>query len=188
MKRFELIVGIAIYLTTNAFSQVDYYKIKSQRLTPIIIDTLNESVIVIQKRFATVYFKQSDIKEYLKSYNVIGERIDMNHKNIDKLLSENKPYIRMTDWWYSYTEEERNKLSRNPNYSIEYEKFLDEMYYVGADLIHYGKFMIIDNHTKKIIIKGLKIKKQDGYYGTEYAQFLLPSRKSFWYIVTVMGE
>ena len=188
MKRFELLIGLVLLITTNAFPQVDYDKIKNQRLTPIIIDTLNESVIVIQKRFATLYFKQSDIKEYLKSYNILGVRIDMNHKNIDKLLSENKPYIRMIDYWYSYTEEERNKLSRNLNYSNEYEKFLSEMYYVGADLIHYGKFMIIDNKTRKIILKGLKIGKQDGYYGTEYAQFLLPSGKSFWYIVTVLGE
>jgi hypothetical protein len=188
MRKIALIISLLIIGSVIAHSQIDYYKIRSKRLNPIIIDTIIDPVIVIQKRYSTVYFKQSDIKDYIKSYNVLGVRIDMNHSSVEKLLFENKKYVRMIDWWHSYTEDERNRLSKYPTYTNQYEKFLEELYFPGADLIHDGKFMLIDNESKKIVTKGLKIKRRYGLYGTQYVEFIQKPKKSFWYIVTVNGE
>jgi hypothetical protein len=184
MRLIYLIPGLLLFIPTIANSQIDYDRIKQKKLLPILIDTINDPVIVIKKRYSTVYFKQADIIEYLRPFNVSGVRIDIHHESVKKLLSANVKYIRMIDWWHSYTEIERNQLSKLETFSNEDHKFLEEFYYTGADLIHDGKFMIIDNQSKKVIIKGLKIKKIHGLYGTEYIEFFHPHKKSFWYIVT----
>ena len=181
------LLAISIF-SSKSFSQIDYDKINHKRLYPITIDTLNQPVIVIQKQFATLYFKQSDILKYIKPYNKFGVRIDQNHDNIKELLLQNSQYVRIIDWWSDYTESERNINARKTEYSSQYEQFVTEFHYIGADLIHDGKFMLVDNQSGEIRTKGLVIKKQKGLYGTEYVLFMLSPERSFWNVLTRIGE
>ena len=187
MKYIFIFLGV-YFFSPAIHAQIDYHKIKKQKLFPIQIDTLSEQVLVIQKKFAIIYFRQSDIKQYLEAEDTLGVRINRNHSNLDSLLSLDFTKIKLTDWWFDYTDEERERLFGNKNYSNQDKIYLSELRRFGADLIHDGKFMLLDRTTKKIIIKKMRIKRIKGLFGTRYVEFQLPDNKSFWDIVTRFGE
>lgn len=170
----------------NLSAQINYCKITSQELTPIVIDTISEPIVVINKRYATIYFKQSDIKLYMESDKRVFKK--NNYTNLKEILSKDSTKIVLNDWWYSYGDEERLKLFGNINYTNNDRKYLDELYYIGADLIHDGKFMIKEKKSRKIVSKKMRMKKEEGLFGTQYIYFQLPNKKNFWYIVTALGE
>jgi hypothetical protein len=187
MKR-TMICLIILFITINASAQIDYNKIRIQRLSPIVIDTISESILVIRKRHAVLYFRQSDIKDYIKPFNKLGVRIDTRHDNLIKLLNTNSSKIILTDWWFDYTNDDRRKIFGNENYVNEEKKYLSEIHYIGADLIHDGKFMIIDRESNEIVTKRLRMKRIRGLYGTRYVDFQLPDRRRFWNVLTILGE
>ncbi|TFD91928.1 hypothetical protein E2605_19005 [Dysgonomonas capnocytophagoides] len=177
------LVVLLIFNTLNA--QIDYNKIEYKELSPCQIDIDTDSVFIIHKRYATIYLRQSDIKEYIDQ----NKRTWSNRfSNITGLLNIKKPQYIITDWWYDYDDEYRKKKFGDIDYKNQDWYYFRELYYVVADLIHDGKFMITKKGENKPILKGLCIKKKDGFYGTEYLEFLLPNGKSFWNIVTVLGE
>jgi hypothetical protein len=143
---------------------------------------------VIKKRNATIYFNQSDLKEYCRTYNTLGVRTDLQHHNLLSVLDSAADKITITDYWSTYSDSDRMQLFQNINYSNMDKVILAEVYYVGADLIHDGKFMIIENRTSKRLTKGLKIQRVKGQFGTRYVEFRLPDKNVFWVIVTRHGE
>lgn len=48
--------------------------------------------------------------------------------------------------------------------------------------------MIKSKKEGKIVTDKLCIQKKEGFYGTEYVEFLLPDGKAFWTIATALGE
>ncbi|MBF8964309.1 hypothetical protein I0P70_13730 [Pontibacter sp. FD36] len=187
MGVIRLILFSLILIQTTAYSQVDFDKIKQKRLEPITIDTVNEDVLIVEKRFATLYFKKADVREYAIPHNNLGVRIDQHHDNLLEVVNTSGD-TRLVDWWNDYTDEERQSIHGDPNFVNEHKKALSELYYVGADLIHDGKFMVVDKASGEEVRKGLKIKRVNGLYGSRYVEFLLPNGQKFWHLVIRLGE
>lgn len=176
---------IILIFCSPLYAQIDYSKIEVKELSSCLTDTGIDSILIIHKRYATIFLKQSDIKRYIKQ-----NKRTWNNKfsNITELLNAKKTQCTITDWWYDYDDNYRKKKFGDINYKNQDWDYLRELYYVVADLIHDGKFMITEKGKNKPILKDLYIKKKEGLYGTEYVEFLLPNGKSFWNIVTVLGE
>ena len=184
------IITISCFLLTfiTVEAQINYDEIKNQELVPTSIDTISEAILVVNSKNAILYFRQADVKEYIKPYNKLGVRIDTNHDNLESLLTQDKAKIILTDWWYDYTDNERERLFGDRDFKNSDKKYMDEFHYVGADLIHDGKFMILDKKTNNIITKKLRIKRVNGLYGTRYVEFQLPDKRRFWNMITRVGE
>ncbi|WP_101688933.1 hypothetical protein [Dysgonomonas massiliensis] len=182
----RVIVTLVMFLVFSRLSaQVDYNKIEYKELSPCQIDIGLDSIFIIHKRDATIYLKQTDIKEYIEK-----NKRTWNNKfsNITELLNIKKPQYIITDWWYDYDDEYRKNKFGDIDYKNQDWYYFRELYYIVADLIHDGRFMITKRGENKPILKGLCIKRKDGLYGTEYVEFLLPNGRSFWDIVTILGE
>ena len=179
--RYFILFSVLIFIPMNVDAQIDYDGIRSKKLTPISIDTITESIIVVNKKNAILFFRQNDIKSYVNS---LGKKSEHDYLKI--LLSSNTKKIIIKDWT-DYEAAEREKMFGNMEKVSSDENFSNEFYYVGADLIHNGKFMIIDKKSNQIVEKKLRIKRIKGLYGTRYAEFLLPDDRSFWSIVTRLG-
>ncbi|PTX18202.1 hypothetical protein C8N40_1061 [Pontibacter mucosus] len=187
MGVIQLILLLLILIQIPAYSQVDYDKIKRKKLEPITIDTVNEDVLIVEKRYATLYFKKADVRKYTLPHNKLGVRIDQHHNNLLEAVNASGD-TRLVDWWNGYTDDERQSIHGNPNFVNEHKKALSEFYYVGADLIHDGKFMVVDKSSGEEVRKRLKMKRVIGLYGSRYLEFLLPNGQQFWHIVTRLGE
>ena len=161
MRQFIFIIGF--FLPFNLFSQIDYSKITTQKLTPIDIDSISESIIVIHKKYAIIFFRQSDLKFYIES----DKRLFNNYLNLTNLLSNGTKKIVLNDWWFDYGDEDRLKLFGDTNYTNDDRKYVNELYYIGADLIHDGKFMIKEKASGEIVSKNLRMIKGSGLYGTD---------------------
>jgi|GEM_PF-5750176 len=173
MKKILLIFGLIIFISTNSICQIDYNKLKKQKIHPIRIDTLNENIIIVHQRFYTLYFRQSDIKEYAKIYS----------EKINVLLNEKNRRTDLNDW-SEYTDDEINRLSGMRNFPDKDKPVLVEFNYLGAELINNGKFMIIERQTGNVIENGIKMKKIHERNGSSFVQFHLSSGLVFWEIIT----
>lgn len=171
----------------TAYSQVDYYKIKQKKLEPITIDTVNEDVLIVEKQFATLYFKKADVRKYAIPHNELGVRIDQHHANLLEVVNTSGD-TRLVDWWNDYIDDEKQSIHGSFNFVNEHKKALSELHYVGVDLIHDGKFMVVDKSSGEEVRKGLKMKRVKGLYGSRYVEFLLPNGQKFWHLVTHLGE
>lgn len=183
LKIFFLLFLANLTLVLNA--QINYDEIEYKELTPIQIDTLAEPILVINKRYATIYLKQTDIRQYIESNK---RSWSDNLTNVISLLSTKNTKYTITDWWYDYDDEQRVRIFNDKDYKNQDWYYLKELYYVVPDLVHDGKFMIKSKKEGKIVTDKLCIKKKEGFYGTEYVEFLLPDGKAFWTIVTALGE
>ncbi|EMS31224.1 hypothetical protein C943_02371 [Mariniradius saccharolyticus AK6] len=94
----------------------------------------------------------------------------------------------MTDYWFDYSDSERKEMFGHSNYSNPDKAILEQLFFVGGDLILGGKVMIIDSKEKKIVKSKMKIKRVKGLFGTRYVEFRLPNKKAFWRITTSLGE
>jgi len=199
---------LLILLTFQSYSQIDYDKVKYNKINSSIIDTINEKVLIIERRYAVICFKQKDIDSLI----IISERrqlfLDSLLKANDfktfekyairfperkftetkKLLNANKNRIYIKGFYGEYDEEERNKKFKDIPDTLIDRKITSELYYIGADLIFEEKAMIIDKRKNKIISKPIVVERVEGFYGTRYVMFFLPKRKSIWTIVTRLGE
>ena len=59
----------------------------------------------------------------------------------------------LNDWWYSYTDQDRQKLLGNREYANSEEKYVNELQHIGSDLLIDGKFMIYEKSEGKFIEK-----------------------------------
>jgi hypothetical protein len=187
MKVSLIILGFVFISCGNLISQINYDKIRKYKLRPAYIDTLNENTLIIHKKNAVLIFRQSDIKTFLEQNSETSSG-KVSYPYLNAMLKRNEHKIILMDWWSDYTEEERSHIFKKIIYDISDDKTVEELYSIGGDLIYYGKFMVIDNKTKKLITKGLKIIRVKGLYGTRYVNFRLPNSGTFWSIVTRLGE
>lgn len=92
--------------------------------------------------------------------NIPGLRIEQHHDKLLSVFDSGADKITITDWWYDYTESERDETFQCVGYSKSDEALATEMYFIGADLIHDGKCMIIDRKTGQQLIKKFKIPRK----------------------------
>jgi len=50
----------------------------------------------------------------------------------------------LTDYWYDYSDQDRDRMFGNIKYSNPDKEPLGEFIYIGGDLIHVSKAMIIE--------------------------------------------
>ena len=118
MGVIKLTLVLLILIQTKAYSQVDFDKVKQKRLEPITIDTVNEDVLIVEKRFASLYFNKADVRKFAIPQNNLGVRIDQHHANLLEVV--NAPGDnRLVDWWSDYTDDERQSIYSNPNFVNE---------------------------------------------------------------------
>ena len=174
-------------IQTASYSQIDYDKIKRRRLIPIAIDTVKEDVLIVKKRFATLYFRKTDVRQYATSHNNLEVRIDQHHNHLLGVINESG-VTRLVDWWGDYSDEERQRIHGDADFVNKDKEPISELYYVGADLIHDGKFMVLNKASGEVIKKNLKLKRVKGLFGTRYVIFSMPNGQKFWHLVTRFGE
>jgi hypothetical protein len=188
MRKFFLTLGLTILLSLNSVCQNSHENISSFDLIPIFIDTINEKIFVVHKRYATLYFKQSDIQEYIKHLNPYGLPSKEYFPIINAMLYSNKQRIDLKDWSIEYTDEEKNQNSRLKINQDFDQIAMQWLLYLGLGLIHNGKFMIVNNQSGRIIDKGLKMISQNGEYSIKNVQVQLPSGFFFWRTITIIGD
>ncbi len=156
LKIISLLILTNLTLVLNA--QINYDEIEYQKLTPIQIDTLVEPILAIHKRYATIYLKQTDIRQYIESNKRSWSN---NFTNVTNLLSTKNIKYTITDLWHDYDDEERIRLFNDKDYKNPDWYYLRELYYGVADLVHDGKFMIKSKKEGKIVTDKLCIKKKE---------------------------
>jgi hypothetical protein len=188
MIKYYLTIGFFLALLDATVAQKENKRISKFELHPIVIDTINEDVFVIHKRYATLYFKQPDIQEYTKNQNKFGLPNENSFIIITSMLRAKKKRIDLDDWFNEFSDEEKKLYFKfRINKGID-QIAMPEMWYLGSDLIRASKFMIKDNHTRKMIYHGLKMINQYGEFGTRSVQFKLPSEFYFWQQIYMFGD
>jgi hypothetical protein len=204
----KYLLVILTLLAFQSYSQIDYDIVKYKKINSSIIDTTNEKVLIIERRYAVIYFKQKDIDSLiriterrqllldsllkvndLKTFEKYAIRFpERKFTETKKLLNSNKNRIYIKGFYGEYDEEERNKKFKDIPDTLIDRKITSELYYIGADLLFEEKAMIVDKRKNKVILKPIVVERVEGFYGTRYVMFFLPKRKSIWTILTSIGE
>lgn len=188
MIKFFLTLGLFLILHDVSYSQNENNRLSRVELHPIVIDTINENIFVIHKRYATLYFKQSDIREYSRLPDLFGIKSENSFLIITSMLRANKKRIDLNDWFNEYSDEEKNLYFKfRINQGID-QTAMPEMWYLGSALIRANKFMIKDNLACNMTYHGLEMIKQYGEYGAGIVQFKLPSGFYFWQQIYSFGD
>ncbi len=174
----------------ESFAQIDYDKIRRKKFYSAQLDSTSSTILRLEKKHAIIYFKKTDIRELINNPDSRDPKFSLPTVVYDDLINffNSNEQIRLTDWWYDYTDEDRKRKFGVADYKNKDKKYIDELYYVCPDLLHDNKAMIIDKETGKIVKGKMLIKRVNGLMGTVYLDFLLPNRKSIWNIVLVLGE
>jgi hypothetical protein len=162
---------------------------KPRDLTAIKMNLNTEKLFVYIKPNAKIYFRVSDIIEYIDSISNTNNFLQIKNLIVlkDILLLDSKQ-IEITDYCYSFDNEKREKIIKKHkinNIDIQINQCFE---YIGSDLILQGKFMVYSLKYKDFIFEGLKAEKSEGLYGTEYLDFIFPDKTKFYSIVVALGE
>ena len=151
------IAFVLVLICSNVYSQTDYYKIRKKKLNTTSIDTTNTKVLILVNKNARMYFQQSDLLDYIefsrKNGNSTPFTFEEKFEDLFSLLNSGKQRIVLNDWWYSYTDQDRQKLLGNREYANSEEKYVNELQHIGSDLLIDGKFMIYEKSEGKFIEK-----------------------------------
>lgn len=184
MKNIFLFILIFIF-SISSYAQMEYDKIQYKELHPIVIDTISDSILIINKKHAILYLRQADVREYIE---LRKKHSYEKYTELGKLFSAKKRKYVVTDWWYDYDDAYRRKTFGNINFKNEDYYFLLDLNPLVAHLIHDGKFMIKSKKGDKILSERLSMQKKSGYLGTEYINFQMSDGEVFWSVVTALGE
>jgi len=188
----RLIFLTILLIPLRLFAQINYDEIKSKSFYSAEIDTINDSILIVEMKYAIVIFKQSDLDSIIRNTDnsayIESFRYFDKYDSLIRHLQTNKQKIILTDYWYDFGDADREKMFGNINYTNPDKELLGELIYVGGDLIHDRKAMIIEKRNHELVTKKMKIQRVNGLYGTRYVEFRLPNKKAFWRIITRLGE
>jgi len=192
MTRFRIFL-ILLFLSNVSYAQIDYYKIRSKKLTAIKFDTVKTDFLLVEGKHAQVYFRQSDLRKYIDADRAVISNRPMTIKewtydNLYDLVNQGEHRIHLYDWGHSYTEQERISMGKTVNHRMLETIIVNELFTIGPDLIYDGQFMIFDKTKSEFVTKKMKIKKVRGVMGGYSLYFYLPDRDIFWYVVLSFGE
>lgn len=188
LRSFLLVTGLLLAGFTQAYAQTDFARIKRKKLYPIHIDTLQEAIIIIEKRSALLVLKQSDVKEYLSELDTTDPGNVLINKCLSTLIDGQQRKVKLVDLWEGYTSEERSRMPGSRKHNRTDEQYLAHLHDPVAHLILTGKFMVISLVSLQEVKKGLKTRMAKGIMGAKYRQFLLPGGITFWTIIISLGE
>jgi hypothetical protein len=186
----QILILILLVFSIESFAQIDYDKIRRKKFYSAQLDSTSSNILRLEKKHAIIYFKKSDIKELINNPDSRDPKFSLPtevYGDLNDYLNSNEQ-IRLTDWWYDFTDEDRKRKFGTVDYENEDKKFIGDLYYLCPDLLHDNKAMIIDKETGKVVKGKMLIKRVNGLMGTVYLDFLLPNRKSIWNIVLALGE
>ncbi len=182
-----LITSLFVLVTMQGYCQT-IFDIRRQNLTPTFIDTTNEKTFIYEVTNAILYFKQSDISDFINnSKNTNDYKLFSFNKFADTLKSNTKT-IRVKDVLYSYGNVQRDSILKNEIISAEVQELNKEFNFIGGDLIINGHFMIYSKMTYKFVIKRLVAKRQTSLLGQKDLLFFLPNGKVFYDVLIAFGE
>lgn len=174
-------------LTIQSYSQVEF-GIRRQKLKPTLFDTTKENVFVYEVPNAILYFKQSDIEDFIENPGNKNVLTNYGYRTFQDTLTKNVGQIKVTDIYFYYDQNQRDSIFRLEPENILTKHLSEEFYFLGAGLILKGQFMVYSKSDMRFITKKLFAKKEKGYLGQESLQFYLPDKKQFYYIITALGE
>jgi hypothetical protein len=187
MTRCYSTICMVLALSSAVFAKSPVEEGSYSQLHTVYIDTLNENILVIHKRYASVFFKQSDIQEYIANKDKFGLPSAEKFILTNAILHAKKKRFDFNDWFAEYSDNEKQAL-----FIFDYGAFdhivMPEVWYIGYDLIKAGKFMIIEKETRQINCQGLKLVTHIGESGSNIVQFQLPSGFFFWHELSIIGE
>jgi hypothetical protein len=187
MSKYYSTICLLSALISTAIAQSENERISSIELHPTYIDTLNENTLVIHKRYATIYFKQSDIQEYVKHQDKFGLPLVEKFIITNSILQAKKNRIDFKDWFAEYTEQEKLYLKLLDYNGIDHMA-MPELWFIGYNLIKEGKFMIFENNIRETVYNGLKMINQNSEFGINSVQFQLPTGLQFWQELFLIGD
>lgn len=178
-----------LFLSALATAQPGTSFDKPGDLTAIKMNLDAEKVFVYIKLNAKIYFRVSDVIEYIDSISNTNNFLQTKNLTIlkDTLLSVSKQ-IEITDYCYSFVNEKREKIIKKHKITNSYLQINQCFEYIGSDLILQGKFMVYSLKYKDFIFEGLRAEKSEGLYGTEYLDFIFPDKTKFYSVVIALGE
>lgn len=182
-----LITSLTVLVTIQCSSQINF-DIRRQNLTPTFIDTTNEKTFIYEVTNAILYFKQSDISDFINNFKNINDYKIFSFKNFADTLKSNTKTIRVKDILYSYGNVQRDSILRHETINADVQELNKEFYFIGGELILNGHFMIYSKETNKFVYKHLVAKKQTSLQGQKDLLFFLPSGKVFYDVLIAFGE
>ena len=189
IKRITILIILLVF-SIETWSQIDYSNIQRIKFHSANLDTTSTDILRLNKKYAIIYFKKSDIKELINNLSLQDStRISStrDYSDLENYLNSNEQ-IRLTDWWYDYTDAERKEQFGSIDYKNNDKKYIDKLYYLCPDLLYNNKSMIVDKDSKEVVKDNMIIKRVNGFMGTVYLDFLLPNKMSIWQVYLSLGE
>ncbi|MVN23552.1 hypothetical protein [Mucilaginibacter arboris] len=182
-----LLTSLLVLMTTICFSQTNF-DVRRKKIKPLFIDTAVEKTFIYDLPNAVLYFKQSDISDFITNVKNIEATPNYSFKNFTDTLKSNTKTIRVKDIFYSYGEVERDSILRHERISADMQELNEEFHLIGNDLIFSGHVMVYSKGNKKFIFKPYIAKKQTSSLGQQDLIFYLPNGKIFYQILIAFGE
>ncbi len=168
----------------------DYEKIRSVRLRPTPFDTNATPTLIYVKRYAEVYFKQSDIKDYINQEIKRDTTTKKMYDSLLNLLNQKKSKIEIVDLLFEYywTEKQVDSL-KTKRLTTDYTRLTNHLIeFIGMDLIYEGKFMLFDPRQHSFIGKGLIGKRHLGKIGSNTFDYYLPDKRKCYSMLTALVD
>lgn len=162
--------------------------IRKQKLKPEFIDTTEGNIFVYDVRYALIYFRQSDIENFIDSPGNNVGFYNSRYNSLRDKLNQDIRKIRVTHFYFSYDQKFLDSIFQQKPIYFSEKQLSEEFYAVGAALILEGRFMLLEKTQKKVLTRKLVAKKKKGILGARYLQFYLPDGRPFYSIITRFGE
>lgn len=182
-----LIFFLLTALTLQTYSQTDL-GIRRKKLHPTFFDTTKENTFIYEVPNAILYFKQDDIKKFIDNPTNKNILANYGHKLFLDTLSKKTKLIKVTDFYFYYDVAQRDSIFRQHQENLVTKKLSEEFYFLGAELILKGQFMVYSKSDKRFVTKKLIAKRRKELLGQRTLYFYLPDKKKFYYVIITLGE
>ncbi len=177
-----------ILSSIRGLSQADF-SVKRQKLKTLIIDTMHENFLVLDRPNTLLYFKQDDIIDFIDS----AKKTKLfTHKSplaeLEDTLKFQVKKIVIINIYSTYTDVEKDSILKLQPINKNVQQIDQQLYFIAAGLILNGRCMIYAKASNKFVSRNLMAKRRKGIMGAEDLIFRLPSGKIFYNMVVALGD
>jgi hypothetical protein len=189
-SKMEIHVIILFAFSTNVFGQGlgdkhDYYKHKMVTLKPAKFNLDSTPTLIYVKKNAEIYFKQSDVRDYIHEEIRRDSTYKMLEGELLNLVNGDKIKIEVVDFLFEFWTSKEIDSLKSRRLTNDYSNLINHwIEFIGADLIYEGKFMLYEPSSGRFVEKGLKGKWQGAQIGSTTWDYLLPDRRKFYSLIT----